>query len=419
MKQVGLAPLGATPTPGYRTVEWAPTTERLPGHLDAGVGPWLEEFGSPSPAAVSLARTATGVFVADRLVGRNELRQQRDIALRICVPDVEAMSSVRVDLEHLLRWLTGDLWALEFSEDGTERPAPVGALPPSTEVSLLSGGLDSFCGALISGVGARLFLSHSDAPVIKHSQNQTVGWMTRHALEPTQVNVHLAPPVELGIEPSRRSRSFLFIGLAVALADAVGATSVEVPENGFTSLNVPLAANRGGVLTTRSTHPWTFALLQRVLDGLGLEIALANPYEFSTKGELVAAAAEAVGADVVADGLVHTLSCAKSNPMVRGSGFGVGCGLDYACVVRRGGIAAAGIKDSTRYLAFTLNQTELSKLIELRRSDIHAVKLALMRTPDLERLLGAGGSFPDGYDFDRAMELWARGLKEIQLVELP
>ena len=41
---------------------------------------------------------------------------------------------------------------------------------------------------------------------------------------------------------------------------------------------------------------------------------------------------------------------------------------DYACVVRRGGIAAAGVRDSTRYLALTLKQTELNKLIALRRS---------------------------------------------------
>jgi hypothetical protein len=308
---------------------------------------------------------------------------------------------------------------LEFAADEIERPVPAGGHPRSTQISLLSGGLDSFCGALINGTGTRLFLSHSDAPVIKHSQTKTVDWMARHGFEPAQVNVRFAPPIDTGVAPSRRSRSFLFIGLAVALADAVGATSVEVPENGFTSLNVPLAANRGGVLTTRSTHPWTFALLRRVIEGLGLPVALTNPYEFFTKGELVAAAADSVGAEVVAGGLVHTLSCAKTNPMVRDSGFGVGCGLDYACVVRRAGIAAAGVKDATRYLALTLNPTELSKLIALRRSDISAIRLALMRTPGIEGVLGAGGSFPDGYDFDRAVDLWARGLEEIRLVDLP
>lgn len=419
MSQIELAPLGATPTPGFRTVEWAPTTERLDHHLDTRVGPWLEEFGRPSAIAVSLARTAVGVFVADRLARRNELRQQRDLTLRVAVPDAESMSRVNPDLRHLLRWLTGDRWELEFLHDEGKRPDPTAAYPRSSHVSLLSGGLDSFCGALINGVNDRLFLSHSDAPVIRHSQTETVDWMKRRGSEPSQVNVRLAPPADAGVEPSRRSRSFLFIGLAVALADAIGATSVEVPENGFTSLNVPLAANRGGVLTTRSTHPWTFVLLQRVVDGLGLPVALSNPYEFFTKGELAAAASRAVGTEVFADGLIHTLSCAKTNVMLRGSGSGVGCGLDYACVLRRGAIAAAEVPDTTPYLALTLNQPELNELISLRRADIQAMKLALLRTPSIEGLLGAGGSFPDGYDFDRAVDLWRRGLEEIRLVDLP
>ena len=57
-----------------------------------------------------------------------------------------------------------------------------------------------------------------------------------------------------------------------------------MPENGFTSLNVPLAANRGGVLTTRSTHPWTFTLLLRVLDGLGLSVAVDEPVRVLDQG---------------------------------------------------------------------------------------------------------------------------------------
>ena len=42
-----------------------------------------------------------------------------------------------------------------------------------------------------------------------------------------------------------------------------------------------------------------------------------------------------------------------------------------------------------------------------------------MRPPAIEGLLGAGGTFPDGYDIERAMDLWARGLEEIRRVELP
>lgn len=410
---------GNHPTSGYTTIEWVTPRHREARHLDTRTGPWLEMLGHPSATAVGLARTAVAVFTADRLVRRKPLRQTRDIDLLVSVPDPGPLDAAIPELELLLGWLTGDDWHLAFAADRSARPPNGVAHAPVREVSLLSGGLDSFCGALIGGVEDRLFLSHSDSPVIKRSQVDATGWLREHRLDPKIVDIRLAPPAHRGREPSRRSRSFLFMGLAIALADAVGATTVEVPENGFTSLNVPLAANRGGVFTTRSTHPRTFDHLSRILVQLGLPLKLANPYEFMTKGELISAAAAAVGSELVTDGLTHTLSCAKANPILHGSGFGINCGLDYSCLVRRGGVTASALEDRTRYLVNTLDSVPRSQLVNQRRADIAAVRLAVARGASLEQLLAAGGGFPDGYDVTRAADLWQRGLQEIAHVPLP
>lgn len=416
--RIELLPSGNAGTSGFRTVEWASPEDRTASHLNASVGPWLKEFGQPSDATVGLARTSVAVFLADRLVPRNELRQERDIELRVPVSDPSGLMAASGELDALLRWLTGDRWTLVFVQDETPRPTEARVRQAVAEVSLLSGGLDSFCGALAKGVGGRLFLSHWDASVIRHSQKGAIGWMAGCGLSPNVLSVQLAPPPRTGREPSRRSRSFLFMGLAVALADAVGARTIEVPENGFTSLNVPLAANRGGVLTTRSTHPCTMRMMDRVLAALGLSVELSNPYEFLTKGELIQKAVDAGDAGLVEDGLVHTLSCGKTNPMLRGKGFGNNCGLDYACVVRRGAVLAAGLTDNTSYLVNILADEQQEELIKQRQGDISAVKLALARGASMDALVSLGG-FPGDYDLERALAVWERGLEELGRVPLP
>ena len=49
-------------------------------------------------------------------------------------------------------------------------------------------------------------------------------------------------------EPTRRSRSILFIALGLAAASARGGVPLLIGENGFTSLNPPLASERAGSL---------------------------------------------------------------------------------------------------------------------------------------------------------------------------
>lgn len=319
-------------------------------------------------------------------------------------------------LAALASFVTGDSWTIEFEPDPSAIASPSDRLFEADEVSLLSGGLDSFCGALIGGTENRLFLSHNDASVIKYSQNQSIGLIP--GLEPEQhVDVRLAARHRFNREASRRSRSILFMAIGVALADAAGASTLEIPENGFTSLNPPLASNRGGVLTTRSTHPYTFHLAKVVLEDLGIAVALRNPYEWATKGELVALAVNAAGNDAVSAGMSNTLSCAKSNLILKGKTYGRNCGLDYACIVRRAGIRAAGITDTTVYECDTASLRQ--QVIDHRRKDVAAVKFARQGEPSIAKLAAGCGPFPPGYDFDRAIDLWKRAQLELRDLPLP
>ena len=405
---------GHHPTYQRQTIRW--TSGGRSDGIATDLDPWLRGFGTPSIASVTLARLGVGVFVADRAIRRNPLRQCRDLDLILKVPDPDLAYGAKANIRRLLEFVTGDHWRLRFEPDTAEQPPPAPHAGEYREVALLSGGLDSFCGALIGGTSGRLFLSHSDAPVIRHSQKRAIRHLPGFDTE-DHTTIRLAAKEQFANEPSRRSRSVLFVALAVALADARGANTVEVPENGFTSLNPPLSANRGGVLTTRSTHPMTFVLAARALADLGLTVRIRNPYEWLTKGELIKRAVTEVGEQAVRDAIPSTLSCSKSNLVLPGSGFGRNCGLDYACLVRRAAVRAAGIEDRSDYVS---NQLDIAAdVVALRRNDIEAVKGFLDEEPAIPALAARCGPFPDGYDYDRALRLWNRGRNDLAAIELP
>lgn len=215
-----------------------------------------------------------------------------------------------------------------------------------------------------------------------------------------------------------RSRSFLFLSLAVAAATGCAAGTVEVPENGFTSLNPPLGPNRGGALSTRSTHPWTIHLFNELLAEVGLSTRVENPYEQMTKGDLVRAAA-AEGADLFAQGAAITLSCAKMDgARYKGGDANLNCGLCMPCLVRRGSFIAAGVVDKTEYLIDHLKASARDELIQRRGKEVAAVKTALAHGIDDVDLLSQG-PFPDSFDIETGLETCTRGLAELAAVSLP
>jgi hypothetical protein len=77
------------------------------------------------------------------------------------------------------------------------------------------------------------------------------------------------------------------LSLGIAVASSIGTKSLIVPENGYTGINLPLRPNRGGALSTRSTHPETFRRVAEILPRLN--VTISNPFEWMTKGGSAAA----------------------------------------------------------------------------------------------------------------------------------
>lgn len=413
---IELVPAGRPSRGTGLTVEWGGSG---PDALRTTVDAWFSKWGPVSPRAVGMARIGTAVFLADRMVRRPARTLSRRLDLTVHVPGAGALVAAVEPLCELLHWVTGDNWTIELVNDPTKAPK-VAAVRTRDRVGLLSGGLDSFCGAVKSHTDNIVYLGHGDASNVRTAQDDVVKWFAGSGVDLDMEDVWLLPPTRTGKEPTRRSRAIFFVLLAVALADGSGASEIEIPENGFTSLNPPLGPNRGGVWTTRSTHPRTLELFGEVFAAAGLSSTLVNPYESFTKGELVAAASEAAKAAKLKrfeDGVAATQSCAKADGRFFGGSPMSNCGLCFACVVRRGGVLGAMGRDKTKYLVDTLAGTGRTDLVARRWPDTHAITSVVTRGVTPARLLAVG---PFGtMSFSDATDLCSRSLKELALVPLP
>jgi 7-cyano-7-deazaguanine synthase in queuosine biosynthesis len=372
------------------------------GNLGFGLGSVLAQLDSmglaPSEIAVDLAVLATALTAADTRISRSATAQDRwtrEIDLDTPVSDVALWRGQQELLEATLRFLTGDRWGIRFHA----RPAGHATLVRPTEnlrtafpttVCLLSGGLDSFIGAvdLLSEGEDPLFVSHwwdtltrnRQLYCLTQLQNRFAGRGFRHLS--ANVGFDHQTVTSSGIEDTLRGRSFLFFAMATLAATAIGGHAViHAPENGLISLNVPLDPLRLGALSTRTTHPYYMARFNELLGRLGLSARLHNPYRHQTKGQMVQGCRDKAFLRRHAH---HTMSCSgpgkyrfHPDEAMRKVQH---CGHCVPCLIRRAsllaGFGAGG--DSTPYTVDDLK----ARVLDSDRAEgehIRAFKLALAR----------------------------------------
>jgi 7-cyano-7-deazaguanine synthase in queuosine biosynthesis len=424
MTPVELLPEGTEPQrPAAIAYEWPiTTTASHTMHTDLS---WsLAELGAPASTAKDLLRVAAAAYIADRIYSRPAQALQRDLHLSVHLDEPQAWTPDALNhAVDLLHWLTGDTWTLEVMAaqptPGSQEHVPTTGRVRA--VALLSGGLDSLCGALLrlDQADSTLFLGHADTANAVSKAQRAVHDQLRERRPELRYQRYALRPIGHVRESTPRTRSLLFMAMAVAAASGNGACEVLVPENGFTSINPPLEPSRGGPLTTRSTHPWTFHALSRLLGALSLDtIAVRNPYGQLTKGELVAKALRPRSADDRHLAAV-TLSCAKPNAgRPKGGNPNLNCGLCIACLVRRGAFLAANRRDETTYLVDTLTGDARNQFLHHRRHDIAAWRYATELGFDDIRIL-ASGLWPPDTDFDATLAICHRGLEELRRVPVP
>lgn len=413
---VTVAPAGIEVDPDQISFVW-PRKGDADANVISNLSWDLEEFAAASPPARDFYRIAAAAYLADSAVSKPAVSLHRQLRVTTFVEDPQPWEDgALTGLADLLHWLTGDSWALILKPEDARLPLQVAE--PADRIQLLSGGLDSLCGAAIGlrDNSSIRFVGHRDASrAVRHAQrliDDAIGDAPYDRFEfylrDTSRRKNHGP----------RSRSLMFMALGAMSAHSHGARTLWVPENGFTSINPPLDAGRGGTLTTRSTHPYTFLLVSSLLETLGTGVEITNPFTSMTKGELVAAALPDLATPKFADALKSSFSCAKGGTQFHGGDSNHNCGLCVACVVRRGAFLGAGIEDPSDYDCELLDGSDLEGLLKQRWRDIVSLREAAeFGIP--EELVLSSARWPRDTDFDGVMDLVRRGLAEIGHVQLP
>jgi 7-cyano-7-deazaguanine synthase in queuosine biosynthesis len=366
---------------------------------------------APTPRAWDLLSLALAVVTAD-LAGHRGASPDgwtREFELEVAVSDRAFWSQHAPLVAQLLSFLTTDRWHVDFIEGGMlpklERPS---ATPIEDSVVLLSGGLDSFVGAIdLVARGQQPFavsqLVRGDA------QNQTFfASAIGKGLPHLQLN-HNAKVPNPEEPPSQRSRSVIFLAYGVLIATALRRynerhdVTLYVCENGFISINPPLTDARLGSLSTRTTHPVFLALFQKLLDAAGLRVRIENPYQLMTKGQMLAGCQNQRFLKTHAH---STTSCGRYKR------FGYRhCGRCVPCLIRRSAFYAWPAADATDYVYSDLASHEGQPDFDDLRSA--AMAIALAADDGMNSWLGATLSSSLLPDVQPYKDVARRGLEEL------
>lgn len=299
----------------------------------------FEQLCHQDALAADLIDCFVAIFCADIATRRIPNRPRHlHVQVKVGGENITAWQNCRPLIERLACFVTkadDDRWNLSFIEqDHAFSSAMQTSLPFQGNVALLSGGLDSFCGTydVVQKEQPTLFVGYKNNNIAASKISDTFSFVQSkmplcelYAFDKTNVNK---------VVYTQRTRSLLFLALAVISARKNSIRNIYLYENGIMTLN-PSFQSRG---TTKTTHPKTIMLFQQILDDLGFEQKIHHPFIFHTKGEMVSALDEDFR-NKIAD----THSCSKSRTNVKyfkGRRGINSCGACVPCLLRKISLAA-------------------------------------------------------------------------------
>lgn len=314
-----------------------------------------------SNEALDLFYISLMVFYADRKVLRKKTTDAWTRSFKIYMPvlELDKWNNNKKILENLVSFLSGDIWVFEFRKREINEveskykkwseKSPTKYTPNS--FCMLSGGLDSFIGAidLLSKDKNIAFIGHygGGKGVREYQNNIKEKLIKKFSVKEHQFFNFYAAIID-GVEDSTRTRSFMFFAHAIILASTIdNRTKLYIPENGLISLNIPLTNSRLGSSSTRTTHPYYMGLLQILLNNLNINVELVNPYQFKTKGEMIENCKEPV---FLKENIANTMSCSHPDQgRYYKEKVPSHCGSCLPCVIRRASIEKAYGSDNSSY----------------------------------------------------------------------
>jgi 7-cyano-7-deazaguanine synthase in queuosine biosynthesis len=415
-----------------------------PAQQDAGADVLLDWFGDskasstvqyggdflkglrPSPVARDLLRLGGAVFCVDKVAKRSETADgwTRELELVVPVSDVRLWEAARDHVHRALDFLSGDHWQVSFVDD-SDAAEPAERTDGAAAVSLFSGGLDSLSGVidLLETGHDLLLVGHHDSSLTDNRQRDLFAELQAHygpdrvalrrlLLRPAAASASQARPLPAQDEGENtmRSRSFLFFAAGIAVADGIGArVPLYVPENGFIGINVPLTASRAGSLSTRTTHPLYMHRMAALLEQVGLDHRLENPYRLLTKGE---ALAQNANRNLLVSLAPRSVSCSHPETARWRKRPQGNCGYCYPCLIRRASMHHIGQDRVAEYAWDALTDTDLLQRDWNSGASLRSLAQSLSQ-PERPVDVMRNGRIPGG-ETHQFFEVYRRGREELR-----
>lgn len=387
----------------------------------------------PDPLIIDFLRISTLVYQADKLVMREYFKDcwTRNISISVPVSSVDIWEQNKSTLTEAISFLSGDNWDFEFTHDKSEYNRTRVAKPTYTgHVSLFSGGMDSFIGAIDllnqnKGKKSQLwFVGHASGSggIQKELFDKLHShFKARGQAQYFRLNFSTGSIYKNKLEPSTRSRSILFISGGLAVASGLyDDASLIIPENGLISLNNPLTSSRNGSCSTRTTHPYFIGKLNQLLIGLGLQHQIELPYRFRTKGEMMIQCRDQ---KILKKHIAETMSCSHRNggrilnriKEINSGTNGLNCGYCVPCMIRYASFHAAGILGDSPFAPLEDYTPEIDKdSYRDRRAFFMAIERQKSWTEnDYLYQVANSGQLPAN-DLRNYADVFKRGIQEVK-----
>jgi hypothetical protein len=354
------------------------------------------------------------VEFCDKSQRRPKLSWGREFELRIPVHDVAGWTraEVQASLRHVLEFLTGDRWRIEFVQRKKSEPSTEQGrfdLPLSGQLAVIpfSEGLDSraVSGLMNTELGeglirVRLGTKSNDKP--KGSSGRPLPFAA--------VPYGVSAGSRAFRESTARSRGFKFAMLSGIAAYLAKARRVIVPESGQGALG-PTLVTVGQSYDDFRNHPAFTSKMETFINVLfGASIRFEFPRLWYTKGETL----KEYAALPDSKDWSETRSCWQDNRHASVPGKRLQCGICAACMLRRLSVHAAGLSEPrTRYLWDDLSASSFAAAADKRQRKIAKVQehYAIAGTLHLDHLAGLQRSPIYSYGLKTSAGLIARALE--------
>lgn len=380
-----------------------------------------------------LLNFALGLYTIDQTISRSLNGFQgwsRHLVVYFVVHNVDSWNIVKESLENYIGFLSGDKWIFNFRKHADDREFVIDDHRNTggfTKVNLLSGGMDSFIGAidiLGSGNEKPFFVSHYKTGTESSIQEKVLkGLVSKFGVDKfASSRFYVQPNQKNSVaqkENSSRARSLLFICLGLAVANSLGDDiSLILPENGLISLNLPLTKTRLSSHSTRTTHPYFVGGLNHTFESLGIFNKIINPYRFKTKGEMMLECNDKEFLDLLGK---ETNSCSHpENSRYAGKAPGLNCGYCVPCIIRQSAEKKSG-EISTDYTLEDVSKEPPSQKTK-KGADYRAFKLALEKLNamsarhSLALQISRSGPIPyeNSNELDEYISVYVRGMNEVR-----